>query len=533
MADRGSTRVPPLVRGSVVVQRRRCGKANCHCAAGEALHETTALSYSQSGRTRTLMLDAADVAAVARAVARYRSARARLDAQADAGLTAPIGAWAMDRLWQVLAVHAITRFAPTGVVSQDLDDTLFHRDGRHVAGAGTFRDAVRSTLGRVVYARGLNLVVLTLRVQAPWGRCPIAVPINVALHKKKDDTTTVEHAAVMVRELADWLPERHFHLCADGAYASLAGADLPRTHLTSRIRRDAALYQAAPPRTGKTRAAPHQRRPATHPTRARQGGPPEPVAQGQRRHPRHHSRAARLGPRRALVRRQQGRPGPPGHRPRPRRGRTRRLLHHHRPERQRRPDRHPLRRPMVRRSHLPRRQTRPRRARPPVLETPRPRTRRRTVAVATRPDLVLVPPGPPHRKDLDPTTLVPDQDHPQLPGRTRRPTQSPLVPTNYNHVSSPRREPQIHRGPTRHARLRRLNLRKSTCSWSCRNSRKAICHLQRSSMARVPDRTRVRPHLLPTAVRRTRGPGARRRTGPRAARVRRPRTRARRRRGGA
>lgn len=24
------------------------------------------------------------------------------------------GAWAMDQLWQVLAVHAVTRFAPTG-----------------------------------------------------------------------------------------------------------------------------------------------------------------------------------------------------------------------------------------------------------------------------------------------------------------------------------------------------------------------------------------------------------------------------------
>ena len=97
MADQGSTRVPPLVRGSVVVQRRRCGKPNCHCAAGEALHETTALSYSQSGRTRTLMLDGADVAAVARAVARYRSARAKLDAQADAGLTALITARARSR----------------------------------------------------------------------------------------------------------------------------------------------------------------------------------------------------------------------------------------------------------------------------------------------------------------------------------------------------------------------------------------------------------------------------------------------------
>lgn len=97
MADLGSTRVPPPVRGSVVVQRRRCGKASCHRATGEALHETTALSCSQSGRTRTLILETADVAAVTRTVARCRSARAELDAQADAGLTALISARAHSR----------------------------------------------------------------------------------------------------------------------------------------------------------------------------------------------------------------------------------------------------------------------------------------------------------------------------------------------------------------------------------------------------------------------------------------------------
>jgi len=161
------------------------------------------------------------------------------------------GAWAMPGLWQVLAVHAITRFAPTGVVDLDADDTLFHKTGRQVAGAGVFRDAVRSTVRRVVYAVGLNLVVVTLRVTPPWGGQPIAVPVNVALHKKNDETTTVAHAAAMIDELAGWLPERHFHLCADGAYATLAGAGLPRTHLTSRMRRDAALYEQAPPRTGK------------------------------------------------------------------------------------------------------------------------------------------------------------------------------------------------------------------------------------------------------------------------------------------
>jgi hypothetical protein len=133
----------------------------------------------------------------------------------------------------------------------DCDDTLFHKSGRKVDGAGIFRDAVRSTIHRVVYALGLNLVVVTLRVQPRWGGTPIAVPVNARLHKKKDTTTTIEHAAAMIRELAEWLPERCFHLAADGAYATLAGAGLPRTHLTSRIRRDAAIYEPAPPRTGK------------------------------------------------------------------------------------------------------------------------------------------------------------------------------------------------------------------------------------------------------------------------------------------
>ncbi|MGH2696312.1 MAG: IS701 family transposase, partial [Actinomycetota bacterium] len=161
------------------------------------------------------------------------------------------GAWAMSGLWRMLATHAISRFAPEGVVALDCDDTLYHKAGRKVEGAGVFRDAVRSTARRVVYALGLNLVVITLRVTPPWGGCPIGVPVNVRLRRKGEETTTVELAAQMMRELAGWLPDREFHLCADGAYASLAGAELPRCQLTSRMRRDAALYEPAPPKTGK------------------------------------------------------------------------------------------------------------------------------------------------------------------------------------------------------------------------------------------------------------------------------------------
>jgi len=161
------------------------------------------------------------------------------------------GAWSMNRLWQVLTCHLVARFCPTGVVELACDDTLFHHDGPKVAGAGVFRDAVRSTLRRVVYARGLNLVVITLTIHPPWGATPVAIPLNVRVHKKHDPTTTVAHAAAMLTEITDWLPGRCVHLVADGAYATLAGAGLPRMHLTSRMRRDAALYEPAPPRTGR------------------------------------------------------------------------------------------------------------------------------------------------------------------------------------------------------------------------------------------------------------------------------------------
>jgi hypothetical protein len=41
MAGQGSGGIPRMIRGFVVVQRRRCGKANCRCAHGEYRHEAT------------------------------------------------------------------------------------------------------------------------------------------------------------------------------------------------------------------------------------------------------------------------------------------------------------------------------------------------------------------------------------------------------------------------------------------------------------------------------------------------------------
>ncbi len=84
----GDQGFPRMIRGSVVVQRRRCGKPNCRCAAGEQLHESTVLSYFQDGRNRTLMLAPDEIARVRTAVAGYRAAQAKLEAQGNAGLAA-------------------------------------------------------------------------------------------------------------------------------------------------------------------------------------------------------------------------------------------------------------------------------------------------------------------------------------------------------------------------------------------------------------------------------------------------------------
>lgn len=85
---RATSRPPePLLRGTLTVFRRRCGKATCRCAGGEP-HASPALTFTEAGRTKTITLPADEVAEVAAALARYEAAKAELDAAADAGIAA-------------------------------------------------------------------------------------------------------------------------------------------------------------------------------------------------------------------------------------------------------------------------------------------------------------------------------------------------------------------------------------------------------------------------------------------------------------
>jgi hypothetical protein len=85
-----------LLRGALFTLRRKCGKPTCRCATGDP-HETPALAYPAGGRTNTITLAHADVAAVRAALARYTAARAELDGAADAGIAALRSAIAASR----------------------------------------------------------------------------------------------------------------------------------------------------------------------------------------------------------------------------------------------------------------------------------------------------------------------------------------------------------------------------------------------------------------------------------------------------
>jgi hypothetical protein len=177
--------------------------------------------------------------------------------------------WLPAHLWKLLAQLLIELFYPAGDIWLDLDDTIFHRTGRKIDGAGWWRDPILSTASHLVHCWGLNLVVLTLRVIPPWGGEPLGLPINMRLHRK-DGPGLIELATQILQEVKGWFPERQFIMGADGFYATLAGCCAAYTHIISRMRRDAAIY-ALPKKKPK-----HQRGPK--PKRGKRLGTPAQIA---------------------------------------------------------------------------------------------------------------------------------------------------------------------------------------------------------------------------------------------------------------
>ena len=132
-----------------------------------------------------------------------------------------------------------------------IDDTLFRRRGKKVWAASWFHDG--SAAGPAKTGYGNNWVVAAVVVKLPALSRPVAIPVLAKLVIK--DTSSASRlwlARRMAGAIAGALPGRHIHMAADSAYA---GGELkklsPRITWTTRLRKDAALYELQPARTGR------------------------------------------------------------------------------------------------------------------------------------------------------------------------------------------------------------------------------------------------------------------------------------------
>ena len=160
--------------------------------------------------------------------------------------------------WSVEAVSAIlARLVVRLLVGADeailvaVDDTLFARRGPKVHAASWFHDG--SAKGQRKAGFGNNWVLAAIVVRLAFLDRPVALPVGFSLIRKgSDDASRLLAARRLTEALAVALPGRHINVVADSAYAGKALRGLPaEVTWTTRLRSNAALYELAPPPTGR------------------------------------------------------------------------------------------------------------------------------------------------------------------------------------------------------------------------------------------------------------------------------------------
>jgi hypothetical protein len=138
--------------------------------------------------------------------------------------------WAVDDVGRALFTLLLPFLPPD--VEAAVDDTLSHRSGPQIFGAGMHYDTARSTYGgaggrQARFAFGHDWVVLSIWVPLPWNRTRgFSVPVLFRLYRpkrrcpKEAYRKKTELAGEMLRVLRSWLPaDRTLHLTGDSEYA--------------------------------------------------------------------------------------------------------------------------------------------------------------------------------------------------------------------------------------------------------------------------------------------------------------------------
>lgn len=161
---------------------------------------------------------------------------------------------------RILLKLLLATFSPSGTLVFGLDDTIERRRGGQIAAKGIYRDPVRSSQSHFVKASGLRWLCCMLLTEIGWAGRIWALPFLTVLcpserfyqERKRRHQTLVERAWQIIQLLSRWLPTRPLIFVADSSFAVLdllkKVSGLPNASLITRLRLDAALYDAAPPR---------------------------------------------------------------------------------------------------------------------------------------------------------------------------------------------------------------------------------------------------------------------------------------------
>jgi DDE superfamily endonuclease len=171
--------------------------------------------------------------------------------------------WELDELGLSVARVVVAALVPPGAaVTVAVDDSLFRRSGRKVHGAAWQHDGSCPARSKVSF--GTCFVTAGIMVSLPFCSRPVCLPVLARLHvpgkgtarkaRKRDaaPASMVSCAAELVTLLAGAFPGRVVHVAADAHYHGPALKHLPpNVTWTTRLPRNAVLYDLAPPRVRK------------------------------------------------------------------------------------------------------------------------------------------------------------------------------------------------------------------------------------------------------------------------------------------
>ena len=157
-----------------------------------------------------------------------------------------------------------------------IDETIERRRGAKIKAKGIYRDPVRSSDGYFVKCSGLRWICMMLLCEVSWADRIWALPFlsvlapseRYCLQQGKRHKKIADRARQMILLLKRWLPNRLLIMVADSSYAvlELLSAVKEEASFITRLRVDAALYDAAPAPRQPGQPGPHPLKGARQPT---------------------------------------------------------------------------------------------------------------------------------------------------------------------------------------------------------------------------------------------------------------------------